>query len=71
MPMEEARCPQCEAPVGGLNHQLAEGARPAEDMDRKFGETELTEQDIREGMIMEELREEMVAGGVEGNLIEM
>ncbi|RAH69049.1 uncharacterized protein BO66DRAFT_421080 [Aspergillus aculeatinus CBS 121060] len=71
MPMEEARCPQCEAPVGGLNHQLAEGARPAEDMDREFGETELTEQDIREGMIMEELREEMVAGGVEGNLIEM
>ncbi|RAH41543.1 P-loop containing nucleoside triphosphate hydrolase protein, partial [Aspergillus brunneoviolaceus CBS 621.78] len=71
MPMEEARCPQCEAPVGGLNHQLAEGARPAEDMNREFGETELTEQDIREGMIMEELREEMVAGGVEGDLIEM
>ncbi|RAH81245.1 hypothetical protein BO86DRAFT_448597 [Aspergillus japonicus CBS 114.51] len=71
MPMEEARCPQCEAPVGGLNHQLAEGARPAEDIDQEFGETELTEQEIREGMIMEELRDEMVAARQEGNLIEM
>ncbi|RAL12889.1 uncharacterized protein BO97DRAFT_389313 [Aspergillus homomorphus CBS 101889] len=71
MPMEEARCPQCEAPVGGMNHQLAQGARAAEDMDREFGETELTEQDVREGLIMEELRGEMMADEIEGELIEM
>ncbi|PYH49757.1 uncharacterized protein BP01DRAFT_331171 [Aspergillus saccharolyticus JOP 1030-1] len=71
LPMEEARCPQCEAPVGGLNHQLAEIARPAEDIDREFGETELTEQEIREGMIMEELREELMAGDGEENLMEL
>ncbi|PYI11934.1 P-loop containing nucleoside triphosphate hydrolase protein [Aspergillus sclerotiicarbonarius CBS 121057] len=37
MPMEEARCPQCDAPVGGINHQLAPGIRRADDMDVEFG----------------------------------
>ncbi|KAI2941241.1 hypothetical protein CBS147321_5948 [Aspergillus niger] len=37
MPMEESRCPQCEAPVGGLNHEFAQGIRRADDMDVKFG----------------------------------
>ncbi|PYH99758.1 P-loop containing nucleoside triphosphate hydrolase protein [Aspergillus ellipticus CBS 707.79] len=37
LPMEEARCPQCDAPVGGLNHVLAPGMRRADDMDVEFG----------------------------------
>ncbi|GLA20294.1 hypothetical protein AnigIFM62618_008866 [Aspergillus niger] len=37
MPMEESRCPQCEAPVGGLNHEFAQGIRRADDMDVEFG----------------------------------
>ncbi|PWY93890.1 hypothetical protein BO94DRAFT_563445 [Aspergillus sclerotioniger CBS 115572] len=37
MPMEEARCPQCDAPVGGINHQPAPGTRRADDMDVEFG----------------------------------
>ncbi|PWY75451.1 P-loop containing nucleoside triphosphate hydrolase protein [Aspergillus heteromorphus CBS 117.55] len=39
MPMEQARCPQCEAPVGGLNHELAPGMRRADDIDVEFGGT--------------------------------
>ena len=35
--MEEARCPQCDAPVGGINHQLTPGIRRADDMDMEFG----------------------------------
>lgn len=33
MPMEEARCPECGAPVGGQNHMNAEGVRRAEEME--------------------------------------
>ena len=37
MPMEMARCPQCAAPVGGADHQPADGVRRAEDMEAEFG----------------------------------
>ncbi|KAF1993893.1 NFX1-type zinc finger-containing protein 1 [Amniculicola lignicola CBS 123094] len=34
MPMEQARCPECGAPVGGSNHQAAAGVTRAMDMER-------------------------------------
>ena len=33
MPMEQARCPECGAPVGGLNHRPVEGVRRADQME--------------------------------------
>ncbi|KAK7755474.1 hypothetical protein SLS62_002403 [Diatrype stigma] len=33
MPMQQARCPECGGPVGGSNHQPAEGVRRAEDIE--------------------------------------
>lgn len=33
MPMEQVRCPECEAPIGGRDHRPAEGVRRAEEMD--------------------------------------
>lgn len=33
MPMEQARCPECDSPVGGQNHSPAEGVRRAEDIE--------------------------------------
>ena len=37
MPMQNARCPECSAPVGGQNHTSAAGVTPATDLDRDFG----------------------------------
>lgn len=40
MPMEEARCPECEAPVGGMSHVPAQGVQRAdniEDIAHEFG----------------------------------
>ncbi|KAI9816466.1 MAG: hypothetical protein M1827_001598 [Pycnora praestabilis] len=37
MPMQQARCPQCGAPVGGQNHTAAQGVRPAADFEAEFG----------------------------------
>jgi hypothetical protein len=37
MPMQTARCPQCNAPIGGQNHQSAAGVRHAGDIERDFG----------------------------------
>jgi hypothetical protein len=34
MPMEQARCPECGAPVGGSNHQVVAGVTRATDMER-------------------------------------
>lgn len=39
MPMEEARCPQCGQPIGGLDHTPSQGVRRAEDLDVEFGST--------------------------------
>ncbi|CAG8027151.1 unnamed protein product [Penicillium salamii] len=33
MPMEEARCPECRARIGGQNHQLVDGASRAVEME--------------------------------------
>ncbi|KAI0156597.1 hypothetical protein GGR57DRAFT_491603 [Xylariaceae sp. FL1272] len=33
MPMQEARCPECGAPVGGAHHRPAEGVRHAEEIE--------------------------------------
>ena len=33
MPMEEARCPECGARVGGRNHQAVEGVTRATNME--------------------------------------
>lgn len=33
MPMEQARCPECGSPVGGQNHNPAEGVRRADDIE--------------------------------------
>lgn len=35
--MEEALCPQCNAPIGGQNHQSAAGVQQAGDIERDFG----------------------------------
>lgn len=32
--MEEARCSECGAPIGGRNHQAVDGVARAEDMER-------------------------------------
>lgn len=37
MPMQSARCPQCNAPIGGANHQPAAGVHHADDIERDFG----------------------------------
>jgi hypothetical protein len=37
MPMEEARCPQCEEPIGGHDHTPAQGVLRAEDLEVEFG----------------------------------
>ncbi|KAL8365909.1 hypothetical protein RB595_004608 [Gaeumannomyces hyphopodioides] len=34
MPMERARCPECQAPVGGQNHTLVEGVSRDTEMER-------------------------------------
>ncbi|KAJ9661610.1 hypothetical protein H2201_006466 [Coniosporium apollinis] len=36
MPMEMARCPQCNAQVGGRNHVAVEGVRRAEDLEAEL-----------------------------------
>lgn len=41
MPMQAARCPQCEAPIGGSNHRSAAGVQQARDIDRDFGNMSL------------------------------
>lgn len=41
MPMEAARCPQCDAPIGGRNHQSAAGVQHARDIERDFGNMSL------------------------------
>ncbi|CAI6083594.1 unnamed protein product [Clonostachys chloroleuca] len=33
MPMEQARCPECNAPIGGQNHQAVDGVRRAEEIE--------------------------------------
>ncbi|CRG91157.1 Helicase required for RNAi-mediated heterochromatin assembly 1 [Talaromyces islandicus] len=38
MPMEQAQCPQCGAPVGGQDHELVEGVCRAQDMDDYFAQ---------------------------------
>lgn len=38
MPMEEAKCPQCGAPVGGQDHEFVEGVTRAHDMDDDFAQ---------------------------------
>jgi len=35
MPMEEARCPNCEAPIGGHNHEAVAGVVRAADLDEQ------------------------------------
>lgn len=37
MPMEEARCPACNAPIGGRSHEPAAGVQRAEEIEREFG----------------------------------
>ena len=34
MPMELARCPECNAPIGGQNHAAVDGVTRAEDIER-------------------------------------
>ncbi|CAH0045925.1 unnamed protein product [Clonostachys solani] len=33
MPMEQARCPECNAPIGGQNHQAVDGVRHATEIE--------------------------------------
>lgn len=33
MPMQEARCPRCGAPIGGQNHRAVEGVTRATDIE--------------------------------------
>ncbi|KAI1908527.1 hypothetical protein LOZ61_003787 [Ophidiomyces ophidiicola] len=44
MPMEEARCPQCGAVVGGREHQVASGVTTAREFDDHFRNLSLEEQ---------------------------
>ncbi|KAN0083757.1 hypothetical protein V8E54_002845 [Elaphomyces granulatus] len=36
MPMQLARCPECQAPVGGRNHEITSGVRHANDIEGKL-----------------------------------
>jgi len=36
MPMEEARCPTCGAPIGGTSHQAVEGVTRATDLENEL-----------------------------------
>ncbi|PQE06276.1 NFX1-type zinc finger-containing 1 protein [Rutstroemia sp. NJR-2017a BBW] len=36
MPMVTSQCPQCGSPIGGRNHQAADGVRPATDLEEQF-----------------------------------
>jgi hypothetical protein len=37
MPMEAARCPQCNAPIGGRNHEYVQGVTHADDLEQRYG----------------------------------
>ncbi|KAH8811111.1 hypothetical protein F5884DRAFT_876247 [Xylogone sp. PMI_703] len=37
MPMERARCPQCDAQIGGQGHQAVDGVQRATDIEELFG----------------------------------
>jgi hypothetical protein len=41
MPMQVARCPQCDAPIGGSNHRSAAGVVHASDIERDFGSMQI------------------------------
>ncbi|GAB7336134.1 hypothetical protein MBLNU13_g08918t2 [Cladosporium sp. NU13] len=41
MPMQVARCPQCDAPIGGSNHRPAAGVVHASDIERDFGSMQI------------------------------
>ncbi|KAK4984361.1 hypothetical protein LTR50_006657 [Elasticomyces elasticus] len=36
MPMQLARCPQCNAPIGGIQHEAVEGVTHASDLEEEF-----------------------------------
>ena len=36
MPMELARCPQCDAPIGGDDHVAVAGVMRADDLEARF-----------------------------------
>jgi len=36
MPMQLARCPQCDAPIGGRNHVAVAGVARADDLEARF-----------------------------------
>lgn len=40
-PMQQSKCPQCGAPVGGLHHTAAEGVTHANDIEADFGNMRL------------------------------
>lgn len=37
MPMETARCPQCDSPIGGQDHRPVQGVTAAADLEMQFG----------------------------------
>jgi hypothetical protein len=37
MPMENARCPQCNARIGGTDHRLVQGVTHAADLEQRYG----------------------------------
>ncbi|TGZ81583.1 P-loop containing nucleoside triphosphate hydrolase protein [Ascodesmis nigricans] len=37
MPVQVARCPECDARIGGREHELVAGVRPADDLRARFG----------------------------------
>lgn len=40
MPMEQARCPECDAPVGGQQHRLVDGVQRANDWDHALDDAQ-------------------------------
>lgn len=36
MPTEQTRCPTCEAPIGGRDHQAVEGVSRADDLEQQL-----------------------------------
>ncbi|KAF2206160.1 hypothetical protein CERZMDRAFT_53977 [Cercospora zeae-maydis SCOH1-5] len=42
-PIEQTRCPECSAPIGGQRHIAAAGVTRAENIEREFGNLHIEE----------------------------
>ena len=46
--MERTRCPQCNAPIGGVDHRPDEGVQRATELEEELGRLTLTREEEEE-----------------------